>query len=29
MNEFRSDEESVDQKRFFEDSCKPKCVRPL
>ena len=29
MNEFRADEEPVDQKRFFEDSCKPKCVRPL
>ncbi|RHN52341.1 putative cytochrome b-c1 complex, subunit 6, ubiquinol-cytochrome C reductase hinge [Medicago truncatula] len=24
-----ADEEPVDQKRFFEDSCKPKCVRPL
>jgi hypothetical protein len=27
--EFRADEEPVDQKRFLEESCKPKCVRPL
>ncbi|CAI8591471.1 unnamed protein product [Vicia faba] len=24
-----ADEEPVDQKRFLEESCKPKCVRPL
>ncbi|KAI3827806.1 hypothetical protein L1987_01890 [Smallanthus sonchifolius] len=24
---FRSDEEPVDQKKYFEDLCKPKCVR--
>nr|GEY90304.1 cytochrome b-c1 complex subunit 6-like [Tanacetum cinerariifolium] len=23
----RSDEEPVDQKKYFEDLCKPKCVR--
>ncbi|KAI3752800.1 hypothetical protein L2E82_24837 [Cichorium intybus] len=23
----RADEEPVDQKKYFEDSCKPKCVR--
>lgn len=26
---FRADEEPVDQKRYLEDSCKPKCVKPL
>ncbi|KAK7331676.1 hypothetical protein VNO80_28413 [Phaseolus coccineus] len=24
-----ADEEPVDQKRYLEDSCKPKCVKPL
>ncbi|KAI6691102.1 hypothetical protein NL676_027930, partial [Syzygium grande] len=24
-----ADEEPVDQKKYFEDSCKPKCVKPL
>ncbi|KAI9103682.1 hypothetical protein K1719_023305 [Acacia pycnantha] len=24
-----ADEEPVDQKRYYEDSCKPKCVKPL
>ncbi|TKY71288.1 Cytochrome b-c1 complex subunit 6 [Spatholobus suberectus] len=27
--EFRADEEPVDQKRYLEESCKPKCVKPL
>ena len=26
---FRADEELVDQKKYLEDSCKPKCVKPL
>lgn len=26
---YRADEEPVDQKKLLEDSCKPKCVRPL
>lgn len=25
----RADEELVDQKKYLEDSCKPKCVKPL
>ena len=25
----RADEEPVDQKRYLEESCKPKCVKPL
>ncbi|KAJ7946675.1 Cytochrome b-c1 complex subunit 6 [Quillaja saponaria] len=24
-----ADEEPVDQKKYFEESCKPKCVKPL
>ncbi|KAG7563164.1 Ubiquinol-cytochrome C reductase hinge domain [Arabidopsis suecica] len=24
-----AEEEAVDQKRYFEESCKPKCVKPL
>ncbi|CAN1260120.1 Cytochrome b-c1 complex subunit 6-2, mitochondrial [Linum perenne] len=24
-----ADEEPVDQKRYIEESCKPKCVKPL
>ncbi|XP_014517607.1 cytochrome b-c1 complex subunit 6 [Vigna radiata var. radiata] len=24
-----ADEEPVDQKRYLEESCKPKCVKPL
>ncbi|XP_020244450.1 cytochrome b-c1 complex subunit 6-like [Asparagus officinalis] len=24
-----ADDEPVDQKKYLEDSCKPKCVRPL
>jgi hypothetical protein len=27
--EFRADEEPVDPKKLLEESCKPKCVRPL
>lgn len=26
---FRADEEPVDQKKYLEESCKPKCVKPL
>nr|XP_034924517.1 cytochrome b-c1 complex subunit 6-like isoform X1 [Populus alba] len=26
---FRADEELVDQKKYLEDSCRPKCVKPL
>lgn len=26
---FRADEELFDQKKYLEDSCKPKCVKPL
>ncbi|XP_048226682.1 cytochrome b-c1 complex subunit 6-1, mitochondrial isoform X1 [Ricinus communis] len=26
---YMADEELVDQKRYLEDSCKPKCVKPL
>ena len=26
---FRADEEPVDQKKYLEDSCKPKCVKPF
>lgn len=26
---FRADEEPIDQKKYFEESCKPKCVKPL
>ncbi|KDO42558.1 hypothetical protein CISIN_1g037428mg [Citrus sinensis] len=25
----RADEELVDQKKYFEEACKPKCVKPL
>ena len=25
----RADEEPVDQKRYLEEACKPKCVKPL
>ncbi|EEF29955.1 Ubiquinol-cytochrome c reductase complex 7.8 kDa protein, putative [Ricinus communis] len=25
----RADEEPVDQKKYLEESCKPKCVKPL
>ncbi|CAI0440408.1 unnamed protein product, partial [Linum tenue] len=28
-SEFRADEEPVDQKKYLEESCKPKCVKPL
>ncbi|KAF8404417.1 hypothetical protein HHK36_009302 [Tetracentron sinense] len=27
--QYRADEEPVDRKKYFEDSCKPKCVKPL
>lgn len=26
---YRADEEVVDPKKYYEDTCKPKCVRPL
>ncbi|PNY11127.1 cytochrome b-c1 complex subunit 6-like protein, partial [Trifolium pratense] len=29
FTKLKADEEPVDQKRFLEESCKPKCVRPL
>ncbi|BBG96067.1 hypothetical protein Prudu_004770, partial [Prunus dulcis] len=29
VNEKRADEEPVDQKKYLEESCKPKCVKPL
>ncbi|KAJ0026419.1 hypothetical protein Pint_07944 [Pistacia integerrima] len=25
----RADEDVVDQKKYLEDACKPKCVKPL
>lgn len=25
----RAEEEPVDQKKYFEELCKPKCVKPL
>ncbi|XP_023637854.1 uncharacterized protein LOC111830401 [Capsella rubella] len=28
-NDHRAEEEAVDQERYFEESCKPKCVKPL
>lgn len=29
LNLFRADEEPVDQKKYLEDRCKPKCAKPL
>ena len=27
--DFRADEEPVDPKKYLEEGCKPKCVKPL
>ncbi|PKI52975.1 hypothetical protein CRG98_026555 [Punica granatum] len=29
LADLRADEEPVDQKKYLEESCKPKCVKPL
>ncbi|KAK4762081.1 hypothetical protein SAY87_029965 [Trapa incisa] len=29
LTQYRADEEPVDQKKYLEDLCKPKCVKPL
>lgn len=29
LTQYRADEEPVDQKKDLEESCKPKCVKPL